>query len=223
VPALPDVPGVFKTQFQFKIGNDPLAICHLFNRYTGAWPIIQADCNTVATTIYNAYATNILIHTSTEVTLNEVLTTDLGNRSSLQGVHQGTTAGTGGVGPMPANIALLLNMKVQRRYRGGKPRVYWPAGSETDLGDAQKWNPASLNTLTGGFITLINAMAALTWPTGASSQLVSVSYYWTPPPTPEVPKPPAQLRQTPVVDNITTWALNPTYGSQRRRLRATGA
>jgi hypothetical protein len=78
---------------------------------------------------------------------------------------------------LTANDCALLNIKIQRRYRGGKPRLYLPWGSDADVQDAQHWKSASITTFNSAILTHTNYVVGQTWAGGGFDHLVNVSYY----------------------------------------------
>jgi len=226
VPALPPVPSVLSIVLQYSIGADPLSITRLHYKFTGT-PPVAADLNTFASGVFAAWQNNQALSTHPTVTLKEVVVTDLTSATGAQGIHTGTAAGTAGGGQLPASAAVLVNYKVNRRYRGGKPRTYWPMGTDTDLNNPQTWLPASITNFNQRVQGFNSAVSALTWAGASISFPANVSYFQgftvvTDPVTGRsrnIPK----LRTSPVVDQISAIVVNATVGSQRRRLRATGA
>jgi hypothetical protein len=118
--------------------------------------------------------------------------------------------------------AALVNGTIARRYRGGKPRTYWPWFTSTDLDTQQQWNTSAVtlfNTQWGDFMT---ACLAISESGCTISESVNVSFYqgfvsaenpithrWRNLPTYRTGEIP--------VDPILSWTLNLKPGSQRRR------
>jgi hypothetical protein len=161
-----------------------------------------------------------------DVTLTEVIATDLSTLSGARGIWSGSSTGGRSGGALPAGIAVLVDKTIARRYRGGKPRNYLPYGTQTDLNGATGWSSSfqsAFNTSYGNFLSNFPSEAVGTATLVAE---VNVSYYsgfasvqnpvtlrWK-----NIPKP----RVTPQVDPITSWSMNPNYSSQRRRQRVVG-
>jgi hypothetical protein len=159
--------------------------------------------------------------TATDTSLTSVLVTDLSDPSganvSTGAAHAGTRVG----GFLPASSCALLNFSLARRYRGGKPRAYLPAGCQPDLGNAQTWTTAFTNAVLAAFRAFRTDVYNSTKSWSATAEQVNISYYHQvlvgPPPTPPVYV--EQVRPTPVIDVITGESVSSTVGSQRRRLR----
>jgi hypothetical protein len=121
-----------------------------------------------------------------------------------------------------ASAALLWNFVVNRRYRGGKPRQYWPFGGAQDTTGLNQWAPAFLTAVNSALVAYQNGLLGLTWTGGNVTGLVSISYYKgftviTDPSTGRAENKPTP-RSSPVVDTITGWHANPGVATQRRRL-----
>lgn len=153
--------------------------------------------------------------------LTGVKVTDLSSSSGGVGEHSQSTAGTGNVASLPGGTSVLVNYLINRRYRGGKPRSYFPWGSETEMATRQSWVGTFITDCTSALTTYFAAVIGLVVGGTTLTSHVNVSYYEgftvvTNPVTGRsrnVPK----LRTTPVVDDILSWSVSAKPGSQRRR------
>lgn len=223
MPALPPVPNVLQVKFNWAVGSDQNALVRCYVSYTGG-PPSSADCNTLAAAIATAYNTNLRNLAGGDKTLHSIQLTDLSSSSGAQGQSSPNTAGTRAGSALPASVCCLVNDVINRRYRGGKPRQFWPFGVQADISAAQAWSNAfvtAVNTQVGAFWA---AVIGLTGGTTVIAAHVSVSYYQgftnvaygSPQKYRRVPT----LRGGgPVIDVITTHQCNTIYGTQRRRLR----
>lgn len=220
MPALPDVPGVVKVQHRFNDGLDTAAICREYFRYTGG-PPSAGDALTLATAINALFVTDLLgqlgsvnVHTATVVT---DLSSDMGGAGEYLSSNTGTRSGSQFAG----GTAVLENKVMLRRYRGGKPRVYWPFFTDTDFLTPQSWLTASLTGLHSALATYYAAVNGETAGTTVLGGLCNVSYYagfasvqnpvtkrWRNISTP---------RATPIVDDIGSYSIHTSPASQRRR------
>jgi hypothetical protein len=201
---------VTKWQFQHTLTGGTLAYTHWFSRYTGTAPVAN-DMNNMCGSLSSAWNTNLAPLATAGVTLIAVNGTDLSAPTGAQGSnvvsHVGTRAGAG----LPANACMLIDQKIQRRYRGGKPRQYWPLGAGTDLQNSTLWTTAFQTSVNAAINAMVTAILALTWTGGNMTQIVNVSYFqgFTSVQNPvthryrNVPT----LRPTPVIDPVTTPAL----------------
>jgi hypothetical protein len=149
---------------------------------------------------------------------------DLTTPTSGFGEYLHHATGSRGANELGAGTACLVNMPIHRRYRGGKPRSYWPFGVQTDLQTAQTWTTAFQAAVAGGLETYLAALEGLTVGTTVLGVLVSISYYagFTIRPSPPIAGVRARNVSTPRSVAITPdpiLAINPSIkvSSQRRR------
>lgn len=214
---------MLRLQLKHTYANDLDVLSRLYLAYTGTAPT-SANLNTMATTVGTAWGTNLKALAPNEITLTEVIITDLTTTSSGVGVAATSVVGTRGTAYIAAGSALLFNFLVDRRYRGGKPRMYAPFGISTDLSTAQLWSSTFRTACVTGLTNFRTAVIAAA-PSGTTiTAQVNVSYYlgftsvqnpvtlrWKNIPT---------ARTTPVVDTVTGIQANPSPASQRRRNRS---
>lgn len=176
--------------------------------------------NAIATQWSGLIATDLVQLFHNGIGTSQVVATDLSTSSGLVGTNASAHAGTRTGTANPVQVCTLIDYKIGRRYRGGKPRGYWPFGISSDIVTENVWSATFQTLVNTQFGVAVNAM------TGSSTgtnivQHVSVSYYqgFT------VyngaggrPKTRATLRANPVVDPVTTHAVNGFLGTQRRRV-----
>lgn len=222
MPALPDYPGVLKIETLFTVGTDADVSTRLHALYSGT-PPSNATCVTIAHDIFNLAVTNLVPLLANENSLTGVTVTDLTTPTSGVGEYLTTEAGTRGAGdPLPAEVCALDNLQISRRYRGGKPRAYWPFGIGSDILSPSAWESASITAFEVGRNAYTNGIEALSVSGCILGAIVSISYYqgFTSVLNPitgrtrDVPK----VRTAAITpDVITGYAINPKPGSQRRR------
>lgn len=205
MPPLPPVSKVVRVKMVSSIGTDIDAESRLFFTYTGG-PPTGPDLTSLATAIRSAWSTNLASLYPSGFGLQAVHVLDLDSTSGLEGVNTTAVSGTRTGSALPAGSAMLINGKIARRYRGGKPRVYIPFGVTSDLSTPSQWGGTWLSNVTSSFTAFITAVKALSEPSIALSDNVNVSYYLN-----------KILRTTPAQDAIISWTANPIPGSQRRR------
>ena len=219
MPQLPPAQNCFRVRFQHTIGVDTNTGWHLFFRADK--PGSQANLQNVADTASANWLQQIAPLTAVDTTLTEVIAMDLSDPAGAIGANTSSHVGTRAGGFLPASACVLYNMSISRRYRGGKPRAYLPAGVQPDLSNAQTWAAALVNAVNSGMNSLITNIetAIKTW--SGTADLVNISYYHsvliTTPPNPPVYQ--EQVRQSPQIDVIVARAASSTVSSQRRRLR----
>jgi hypothetical protein len=217
------VPNTLRIDLRHTEEADPGLANRYFMGYTGTAPS-DGDLVTYAGSIaaeWNTYLASLAVP---EVALVEVVVTDLTSASSARGVWNGSHVGTRSGGVLPINACLLLNFKIGRRYRGGKPRIYAPWGSTTDLLTVETWTTSFLGVCNGGWSNFItNTSGVLAGGTSVAGQQ-NVSYYAGVEPPITLPsgrvKQASKVRPGPIApDPITSFAANQLIGSQRRRVR----
>jgi hypothetical protein len=116
---------------KFIVGNaNVLSRVHV--SYASAAPGSD-DLNQYAENIGAEIGAHLLPLFSTQVTATEVMVTDLTSTSGARGIAPSRQVGTRPGLPNGAAVAALINFRVARRYRGGKPRVYVPFFVSADL------------------------------------------------------------------------------------------
>jgi hypothetical protein len=200
-----------------------LAGSRFFLSYSGSAPS-AANCATLAGDIGTAWESDISGLVSGEWSLTEVDVEDIATLYGLSGTSNTSHAGARTGTLLPAQVAANVEFDIARRYRGGKPRIFWPAGTDGDLADQAHWTSGfitSLNTGTAGFFT---AIAALSVGSMGTLEHVNLSYYYmftnvtnSSGRTRAAPK----YRDTALVDPITGYSAKGLLGSQRRRRSST--
>lgn len=225
MPALPDVPGVTRVEVDFLVGTDANALIRWYQGYEGG-PPAAADVADAAGEVFAALsgAAPAVMHADTSIT--EVRVTDLSSATGAEGTDSGAIVGTRAGGALGAAVAFLHNAHVGRRWRGGKPRTYWPIGTDADLVTRQEWESASVAEFTE-FASLIQynligvSSGATVW-----GEPVNVSYYGPPNriitgSTGRV-RTVSTVRAVPLVDIVTSFSGNIHLASQRRRNQIRG-
>jgi hypothetical protein len=147
-----------------------------FLSYTGSAPS-SADCATLATDVKDSWVTDIAVLIGDTWNLSEVDVLDISSETGLSGQWTGSENGGRSGTPLPAQCAAGVEYQIPLRYRGGKPRMYLPAGVQTDQLDAGHWNTdfvGGLGSYTGNFFT---ALEALSVGSMGTLQHVNLSYY----------------------------------------------
>ena len=221
MPALPIVPGVLKVGLKFADGTDPLTTVGLHFRYTGG-PPSGADCAAIAAAIDTAAEANLVALCTTNILYTGSTVADVG---TLDGANGETTVAIDGSLAGEANNtaqAALINHKIARHYRGGRPRSYTPFGGHANWANTSSWTPEFQTLVNAAWAAFISAVSAITEGSTILGVFASVSYYSGPntsiPPWrgPGHPYPP-KLRDTPHVDNVVSSALALKFSQQRRR------
>lgn len=171
-------------------------------------PPSQADFNSLATGLRTAWNTNIKALMGATCILTQTQCIDLSSNTGLQSQDSTSVTGTAvGGTALPANVALVVSLKIARRYRGGHPRMYLTGQGANNTVNAQNWLGAWATSAQAAMEAWRTAVNALTFASMTTIQVVNLSYY-----TGKV------LRVSPTFDTITGVAVHTRVDTQRRRL-----
>src|SRR5215471_14561784 len=118
---LPAVAKVIKHLLVYTVGSDTNCMNRTYWRYTGVAPT-AVELSTWAFATCDIWAAHNAQLCPATVILTQAHATDLSTPSSADAVAAVSHAGTRVGGPLPANVAVLVDYHINRRYRGGKPR-----------------------------------------------------------------------------------------------------
>jgi hypothetical protein len=222
VPALPPVPSVLRLQFIHSIDAIVNAYVHAYYRYSGTAPT-TTDLGNLCGAIGGVWVSNCAPVTPIATVLTSVTAIDLSSPTAAEGSSSFSHAGTRTGAPLTANDCALVNLHIGRRYRGGKPRQYWPFGVNTDLANPTQWTTAFQTAVTNAINGQHAGILGLTWPGGSIAAAMNVSYYTgfkvvTDPVTGRARNVPTP-RTSPLQDQISAFSCNIKVGTQRRRQR----
>lgn len=181
-------------------------------QYTGIAPAV-ADLISVGNTVGTAWGTNFGPMCHANVTLNQIDLTDMTSRGSAQAsvtalAKVGTRTGT----DVLNNTAAVISWKVNRRYKGGHPRTYLPAGVIADITVGRTWTTAFQTALANAAAAYRTALNGITV-SGTSYKMVYMNIYTHDPVTKQ------QLYMTPPVPyTIQSATVHGRVDTQRRRL-----
>lgn len=221
-PPLPESP-CLRVRLDYKNTDGTSAGSRFYLSYAGAAPT-AGNCITIGGDIATAWSAHAAAVIAASWQLQEIDVLDIASLAGASGQWTGSEAGGMSGDPLPSSIASNVEFGIARRYRGGKPRMFWPSPDSTTLSDLSNYTNtfvAALQTATSGFFTAVEAISV-----GAVGALahVNLSYYngfqnFTSPSGREraVPK----YRATALVDTVNGYAPKKVLGSQRRRRTAT--
>lgn len=219
MPALPSPGAVVRVQMVWEITGGHEFGSRFFLSYTGG-PPSSTDLNNLCANVEGHFNGEFLSHITTEKVLIEVNAVDLSSDTGATGQWTGSVAGTDGSTSLPSDVCTNVGFVINRRYRGGRPKIFLPTGSNADLASTDTWSStyvAAINTAWGSFM---GSVLADTYGSFTLSDNCNVSFYqgftvFTGPtgrasnrPTP---------RTTPKVDNIINHECKQEIASQRRR------
>jgi hypothetical protein len=157
--------------------------------------------------------------------LKEVSAADLTSPTAGSGQAATNIAGGRPGVPLDAATAVLINHAIGRRYRGGKPRTYLPAGVGGDILNPQQWTTQAVSDF-HSWVTYLDSVRQGMPGTTVLHSLVNVSYYkgskasitGTAPYERGHTKPIVSTDPGyPIIDSITSSSVNVKPASQRRR------
>lgn len=224
IPPLPDTPCV-RVRMDFTQADGFTGGIRFFESYSGSAPT-AGDCTTLAGDIATAYATNVLNWVNDDWSLTEIDVLDIASDSGLSGQWTGTETGGRSGTPLPAQVATNVEFNIARRYRGGKPRMFWPPSVTGDLANPSNYDGtflAGIGSATSAFFATIAGLSIGAMGTLAHVNLSYYSGYETTSPPWRGPgyKYPPKYRALAKSDVIEGYAPKAMLGSQKRRRSAT--
>jgi hypothetical protein len=220
VPALPSVADVMRVTLFFMVGSDATALSRFFNSYSGAVPNLAAITSFAG--VINAAADDALpavMHPDTSYLGCTIQ--DLSSDEGIELTQPESTAGSRSGGPLGADVCALWNIPIGRHYRGGKPRMYWPLGTDTDLETRQTWTTDAQAAFQAAFTAVYGALDGASSSGTTPGAPVNVSYYGPPNAykgvAPGRVRTVSTLRTAAIVDQVTGGSVNIRLASQRRR------
>jgi len=194
-----------------------------FLSYSGSAPT-GANCTTLAGDISSAFGSHLasLLNDSSE--MNEVDVLDIATDSGFSGQSTSVVAGTRSGSPPPAQVALNIEYGIAQRYRGGKPRGFWPFGVDGDMATPSSWSAGLISAANTGIAAFMAEIEALSIGAIGTLQHVNLSYYKgftnitnSSGRERAVPK----YRDVATHDNISGYSAKAVMGSQKRRRTST--
>lgn len=222
MPALPPAPFCLAYQWHFRLGSDLSVSTKMHIRYAGTAPA-NADLVINVTQLFNSWTTNLAPHTMPNTVLESVTATDLSSPSGGFSEHLGSSAGTSTGIANPASACVVANFPIQRRYRGGKPRQFWPMGRADDLATPQAWTTTAVGQYQAALNQLYTSTTAYVWAGATIQGIVAISYYESftvviDPVTGRSRNVPKLRPNGPLIDPVTLPVVSPQIGTQRRRI-----
>jgi hypothetical protein len=177
--------------------------------YTGGAPS-PTDCNAIAELIGAAWWTDALrAFYSNFTTFVGVRVTDLATDTGSVGESFENTTGTIDLFGVGAQMCMMVNYSIARRYRGGHPRTYYPGPAGSHLDTPQNWDSDVISAMETAVAALYGVLDTAASGTTDLSGQVCVSYQdgdaW---------------RVDNLVESITEAIVSGAVRTQRRRLTA---
>lgn len=175
VVPLPDV-STIKVRLVYTTAAVADASTRLFFSYAGSAPSAD-NCVTLAGDIKDAWVAQLASLVTSNFALVEVDVLDIATDSGNFGSWEGSELGTRGGGEAPIQCALGIEYNIPRRYRGGKPRCYLPAGTLSDLDGVAQWTADFITEVETAFPAFISAVEALSVGAVGALAHINLSYY----------------------------------------------
>jgi hypothetical protein len=221
VPALPDVAKTIRMSWKHTYSLNSDVVSRFYISYSGSAPT-TGQLSTLNTTAISGFATYAKPMMHADVELIQLESTDLSTPSSAQVITAASETGSRAGNVLAADAAMVTAYEINRRYRGGHPRGYWPWGVEGDLTNAQQWGSSMLSASLAAIEGLVGTVTGAPWSGAGTLQMSNVSYYEgftvvTNPISGRARNVPT-VRATPVIDQVLSFVCREQVGSQRRRL-----
>lgn len=222
MPALPSVPKVLKVACIFADDVNTDIVSRFYIAYGGAAPGAP-ELNTFCAHVSSVAGGTLLHAVNQAYTLGRVHAIDLSSALGAEGDWLGTNAGLLTGDPLPADVSQVCSYIINRHYRGGHPRGYWPMNQAGDLTNPNLWDPTVVAGNQSQFETFFSDILGAPWAGGGPLSQVNVSYFHgftvvTSPTTGRARNVPT-VRATPLVDTVGSYVARRHVGTQRRRLQ----
>jgi hypothetical protein len=178
----------------------------------------------IATAWSNNGAADLKPLHGTDRRCTQIRVLDLLGNAGAEGTVAGWGEGSRSGESLPANTCMLANLKIGRRYRGGKPRTYYPFGVRQDMNTPQTWSTTATAAIQSALETFNGVWLGLTYGNITLHEHCSVHYYekgtWATDPVTGRPRYIPKRVEPPHVDPILSIAVSNRIATQRRRLAA---
>jgi hypothetical protein len=176
MPALPDITGVIRCDLIWSDGADTDVENRLFFTVSPDATLSQAAADGLAVDLFTLVGDHAALWNG-DVQLTGARVTDLSSAVGAQSEHNGSVAGTIGGGPLPAGVAVCSSFDIARRYRGGRPRVYLPWGSDASLDTPTAWTTDFLTNVSTGMTAITSGFSGMSEDGTTVDAHSNVSYY----------------------------------------------
>jgi len=221
MPAPQPVANAVKVQLKWTAAGAPDIHVGFYFSYSGGPPVVN-DCLLFCGDVISA-ATPLAGHWTSDVSLNSVKVTDLSSAVGAVAEQATNLVGSRTPGGIDNAMCVVAHYAIARRYRGGKPRGYWPFGDSGELASRVAWSASFVASCQTDLTAFFNGLAGKTHGSTNFGNHINVSFYEgftnSPPdpvtnrvraiPTPRVP---------PLKDVITSVTCSTRPGTQRRRI-----
>ena len=183
--------------------------------YTGVVPDATTLLTWLTSDVQAPWETLLEAEGSTDLSAVSIEAQDLGSPTGGSATVTPTAVGARTGDFAPASACVVCSWEINRRYRGGHPRTYFPFGTAGtyESGSAKLWYTGFIAACQTAIGTFKSAIEGTSTAGTDFTTLVSVSYY------DRVINPVAPYRRTdPVVDPVVALTVKQRICTQRRRL-----
>ena len=161
MPALAPVPNVLKLELSGTDGAGDNWANVLHFRWTGSAPT-TVDLDGMCTFISGHWLALVAPQVQPQITLTQVMLTDLTSPTSAQGIDATPQIGGLATTELPSSVAVLVSYPSSVRYRGGHPRTYLLAGGLAEMADGRTWSAGFVTAVQAAWRTFLNSIVGLT-------------------------------------------------------------
>jgi hypothetical protein len=174
-PPLPDTPCVrcrlgYTNQTTLKAGS------RFYIAYAGSAPD-SSHCGSLATQIAASWLSNIAPLVNPNFVLTEVDVIDIASVSGSSGQWIGSNAGTRAGTPESAQECMNVEFGIADRYRGGKPRMFFPPGVNGDRSSDALWTTGYVSAWTTGVTAFFGGITGFSLSPVSPFTHIILSYY----------------------------------------------
>jgi len=220
---LPPVVNVARVQLLWRVGPDLDVSTTTYWKYTGG-SFTSGSAANMAAAIIAALPSGFNAFFSPAVSFVGIRVTDLSSDTGGDGTATADIVGTRTGGELPSSTCAVANYTINRRYRGGKPKGFFPFGSDGDLQGPSTWSNAAAVVWLAAVQDIFAAIQGVASGGSTLSSHCSVSYYQDfkvviSASTGRARNVPTKLATPNVYDVIST-NISIKLGTQRRRIAA---
>ena len=155
-------PFTIRSEVHWTIGENANAMDRIHWLYQNG-PPSPGDLNSFATALRGQISNNFIPLVGAGVHLTNVRAIDIAASTGQEGLATGDTLGERPGAVLTAITCVLVSGRITRRYRGGRPRIYFPAGVQTDLSNSSVWDPAIVTAVQNAWQAVLNAIQGQTF------------------------------------------------------------
>ena len=198
-------PFTIRSEIHFTLGPNPNVMNRIHWGYQNG-PPSPGDLGSFSAALRAAIVSNLVPLCGTGVTLTTVRAIDIAASTGQEGQTIGSTIGTRPGAVLTAATCILASGHISRRYRGGRPRIYFPAGVQEDLSNVSTWDPAIVSATTSAWQAVLNAIQGQTFGSFTITNWVNVAH-----------KVDGIVQNPRKVEPVTSFVVKTVPGTQRRR------